>query len=261
MKITRSINETLKRVVRNYNAKIKRLEGTDSSLLLPEKAKIKIIKSRISNKWDLNREIEKLERFSERGMEKTVTTKGGVQISKYELTNLKREQNRLVAKLDRQIKRLGSIIPTTFGIREDVTIAQMGTEQLSNLKARRENIRKRKLSILTKEGISELKNLIQKTINKDKYLISEFKENYIEKMLLNLGYYVGYDSKKLDEMKKKLLKLSDKKFLKLFDTEEGIRAIRDFYPETKKTQSENEEDIRSLYDELYKNLDKILEEY
>lgn len=259
MKLTRSINETLRRAVRNFNSKIKRLEGRD--LLLPEKANMKIIKSRITNKWDLNREIDRLQRFSERGMEKTVTTKSGVQISKYELTNLKKEQNRLVAKLDRQIKRLGSIIPTTFGIKEDVTIAQMGTEQLSNLKARRENLRKRKLSTLTKEGFSELKSLIQKTINKDKYLISEFKENYIEKMLLNLGYYVGYDSEKLETMKEKLLKLPDKKFLELFNTEEGIRAIRDFYPETYKTESENENTINTLYDELYKNLDKILSEY
>ena len=99
MKLTRSINETLRRAVRNFNSKIKRLEGKD--LLLPEKANMKIIKSRITNKWDLNREIDRLQRFSERGMEKTVTTKSGVQISKYELTNLKKEQNRLVAKLDR----------------------------------------------------------------------------------------------------------------------------------------------------------------
>lgn len=259
MKFTKSINDTLKRAIRNYNSKIKRLEGKD--LLLPEKTNLKIIKNRITNKWDLNREIDKLLRFSERGIEKTVITKSGLEISKYELTNLKREQNRLVAKLDRQIKRLGNIIPTTFGIREDVTIAQMGTEQLSNLKARRENLRKRKISSLTKEGLSELKNLIQKTVNKDKYLVSEFKESYIEKMLLNLGYYVGYDSQKLDTMKEKLLKLSDKKFLELFNTEEGIRAIRDFYPETHKTQSENESSIISLYDELYKNLDKILSEY
>ena len=259
MKITRSINETLRKAVRNFNSKLSRLQN--KGLILPEKASMKIIKSRISNKWDLNREIDRLQRFSERGIEKTVTTKGGLEISKYELNNLKREQNRLVAKLDRKIKRLGNIVPTTFGIREDVTVSQMGTEQLSNLKARRENIRKRKLSLLTKEGLGELKNLIQKTINREKYLISEFKESYTEKILLQLGYYVGYDSEKLNILKEKISKLPDRKFLELFNTEEGIRAIREYYPETKRTQSENEEDIRELYDNLFKNIDKILSEY
>ena len=259
MKITRSINETLRKAVRNFNSKLSRLQN--KGLILPEKASMKIIKSRISNKWDLNREIDRLQRFSERGIEKTVTTKGGLEISKYELNNLKREQNRLGAKLDRKIKRLGNIVPTTFGIREDVTVSQMGTEQLSNLKARRENIRKRKLSLLTKEGLGELKNLIQKTINREKYLISEFKESYTEKILLQLGYYVGYDSEKLNILKEKISKLPDRKFLELFNTEEGIRAIREYYPETKRTQSENEEDIRELYDNLFKNIDKILSEY
>lgn len=259
MKITRSINETLRKAVRNFNSKLSRLQN--KGLILPEKASMKIIKSRISNKWDLNREIDRLQRFSERGIEKTVTTKGGLEISKYELNNLKREQNRLVAKLDRKIKRLGNIVPTTFGIREDVTVSQMGTEQLSNLKARRENIRKRKISLLTKEGLGELKNLIQKTINREKYLISEFKESYTEKILLQLGYYVGYDSEKLNILKEKISKLPDRKFLELFNTEEGIRAIREYYPETKRTQSENEEDIRELYDNLFKNIDKILSEY
>ena len=261
MKYSKSMNEELKRVIRNYNSKISRLEKSDRDLLLPEKVNLKIIKSRVVDKWDLNREIDKLMRFSERGIENTVTTKGGLKISKYELNNLKREQNRLVAKLDRQIKRLGNIVPTTFGVREDATIAQMGTEQLSNLKARRENIRKRSVKSINSEGLKELQNLMNKTIQKDRYLVSKFKENYIEKMLLNLGYYVGYDSSKLNEMKNKLMKLSDKKFLQLFNTEEGIRAIRDFYPETYKSESENETSIKGLYDELYKNLDKIISEY
>lgn len=259
MKITRSINETLRKAVRNFNSKLSRLQN--KGLILPEKANMKIIKSRIYNKWDLNREIDRLQRFSERGIEKTITTKGGVQMSKYELINLKREQKRVVAKLGRKIKRLGSIIPTTFGVREDVTIAQMGTEQLSNLKARRQKISEKRINLISEDDIKELKSKIQKTINKDRYLISEFKESYTEKILLQLGYYIGYDSEKLNTIKEKIAKLPDRKFLELFNTEEGIRAIRDYYPETKKTQSENEDDIRELYNNLYKNIDKILSEY
>lgn len=261
MKYSKSMNEELKRVIRNYNSKISRLEKSDRELLLPEKVNLKIIKSRVVNKWDLNREIDKLTKFSERGIEDTITTKGGLEISKYQYEILKKEQNRLVSRLDRQIKRLGSIVPTTFGVKEDVSIAQMGTERLSNLKARRENIRKRKISSLNKEGLKELQSLIDKTIQKDRYLISEFKENYIDQMLSNLGYYIGYDSKKLEEMKDKLIKLPDKKFLELFNTEEAIRAIRDYYPESKKSSSQNEKAIRNLYDELYNNLDNILKEY
>lgn len=261
MKYSKSMNEELKRVIRNYNSKISRLEKSDRELLLPEKVNLKIIKSRVVNKWDLNREIDELTKFSERGIEDTITTKGGLEISKYQYEILKKEQKRIVSKLDRKITRLGKIIPTSFGVKEDVSIAQMGTERLSNLKARRDNIKSKKISSLDENGIKELKSLINKTIKKDRYLISEFKENYVNQMLLNLGYFIGYDSKKLEEMKNKLIKLPDKKFLDLFDTEEGIRAIRDYYPESKKTSSQNEKAIKNLYDELYNNLDDILKEY
>lgn len=261
MKYTKSINEELKRTIRNYNAKISRLQKSDRDLMLPEKVNLKIIKSRVSNKWQLNRELDKLQRFSERGIENTIITKGGVAISKYELDNLKREQNRLVAKLDRKIKTLGSIIPTTYGIREDVSISQMGTEELSNLKARRENLRRRKISTLSPEEFKELKTIINKTVQKENYLTSVFKENYVEAMLNNLGYFVGFDSNKLKEIKDKLSSLPDRKFLKLFETEEAIRAIRDFYGEIHKGSSQNEKQITEIFDNLYKNLDTILKDY
>ena len=68
---------------------------------------IKAIKDRINSKWDLNREIDKLQRFTKRNAEEYKTNKSGVVLSRWEYENLQREQKRLNARLLREIERYG----------------------------------------------------------------------------------------------------------------------------------------------------------
>ena len=94
-RISKDSDAELRRAVSNFNSKVKRLESVDREIDIPEKASITAIKERVTNKWELNREIDKLERFTQRNAEELVKNKAGVVLSRWEYENLQREQRRL----------------------------------------------------------------------------------------------------------------------------------------------------------------------
>lgn len=267
----KKLNTEITRVVNNFNSKVKRLEREKNNLLIPEKVSIKELKKSVTSRPELKRELAKLQRYSQRGIEKTIKTEGGLELSRYELEETIRESRRIKASLTRRINRVSNITPTVFGVKQSATYSQMGLEQLSNLKARRKTLQK-DVRKLNKEQFKDLQKQLEINRQKEKYLTEVFKENYIDKMLFNLGYFIGYDEEKIKYIKDKLMQLDEKQFLKLFETEEGIRAIRDYYPEIHRVVGSGragnvkqmqliKDDITSLYDELYKSIESITEDY
>jgi hypothetical protein len=101
---TKSDNQELARVVRNYNAKVKRLAQNPSRLrnetidelnitnetiknALPELTSVKQLKSLINTRQDLKRELNTLKRFSEKGAEELTLvpdTKYNVIVTKWQ---------------------------------------------------------------------------------------------------------------------------------------------------------------------------------
>lgn len=258
---SRNLKE-LRRVVNNFNAKIKRLEKSERELMLPDKVSMKDIKSMIKTKWDLNRRIKELELFSTRGIEKTVKTKGGVVTSKYNLELTKRNQKRLYQTLTRKIKSYGAITPNIFGIKQDATYRQMGDMKIQNLKARRKSIGKRNIEKLSKESFSNLEKMIQKVEYTTTYKDEVFKSNYMNSMLFILGYTVGYDRKKIEYIRKELLKLETKQFIKLFETDLGIQAITDYYSALGTVLNKDvKNDVVRMFDTLYNSIEEITSNY
>lgn len=112
----------LKRVVRNFNAKVSRLNKRDHNLaagielLIPEKvsaaAMLQEMKDRIQNDPDFNRnefnrELNKLKRFSDRGAEKAVIPESGAfAITKWEKAEAKRDLNRINRKREQHREEL-----------------------------------------------------------------------------------------------------------------------------------------------------------
>lgn len=253
-------NSELQRVVRNYNAKIKRLEKSGKDLKLPESESIKAIKSRVTNKWELNRELATMMRFTERNAEEYMTTKAGVKIPRYEYQNLLSEQKRLSSKLYRQIKATEALSPTEFGIPEPITLKQLPSSTLSNLRARREAIQKPKITNLQNEELKMFNKLITMTRQHERYLASVYMDNMINDMIVKLGYFVGYNMNKIEEIKEKLLTLNERQFLKLMKTEGIMQKIKDYYPDIHKSVSYNQAEITELFDKLYENVDTIVEQ-
>ena len=260
----KGLQKELRSAVSNFNQKIARLEKLDNNLYLPERASVKRIKSEASSRAELKRMIASLRRFSKRGAEATITTSGGVSTSRYELEETTRSLRRVKSYLTRQINKMANIKPTVFGVPQSATYAQMGNESLANLRARRYALEVPDIKKLTKEGLTELQKRIDFNIQKMKYQKEIFMNNYTDKMLLDLGYYVGYDKEKMEIIREKLTKLDEKQFMELFNTDLTIQAIRDYYPESSRAYGNPnyiKDEVSALYDQLYNNIDSMILDY
>lgn len=264
----KKLNQEINRTIKNFNQKIARLEKQERELL-PSKITKKDLKSSVYTRTELRRKLKELQRFSTRGAEDVITTSGGVKLTKYELNEIKRENARVKRNITREINRLKVEKPKIFGKEQSSTFSQMGDTEFLNLVARRKALEK-DISKLSKEEYERFKKLVDKTGKSQQYMNSVFKENYFE-MLTDLAYYYGYDNKKLDEMKKKIMKLKPNDFLRLFKEDKSIRAILDYYPIVTSNfdftsgmyvnRMDYQEDVLNLYDALYDNLDDILKDY
>jgi cell division protein ZapA (FtsZ GTPase activity inhibitor) len=264
-KISKDSEAELRRAVNNFNSKVKRLESVDREIDIPEKASITAIKDRVTNKWELNREIDKLERFTQRNAEELVKNKSGVVLSRWEFENLQKEQRRLSARLTREIERYGNITPKAFGEKQSATYAQMGDEKLSNLKARQRAISNKSLSKVNREQLKSLQTLINKTnANYRSTKKQTYYNNYLDGSLLNLGYFIDYDEEKLQYIREKLGELTPDQFIKAFNEEGALRDMQDRYAimhEEGVSPDKLSEEVTPLLDEVYNNIDKIVETY
>ncbi len=103
---TEADDAELKRVVKNFNAKLTRLAKKDpkNANALPERVSAANLKNMIQTRQDLTRELNALRRFSERGAEELVEIPGNYyneKITKWQRT----EMNRRAAIINRNRKR------------------------------------------------------------------------------------------------------------------------------------------------------------
>lgn len=259
-----SLNTKLTKAVRNYNAKISRLQKINPSLALPDKVSVKGVKAS-GNKKEILRTLESLKRFSKRGAEETIILPSGELISKYELGELKRESARLKRNLTKRINELASIKPKVKGVEGDYTYAEMGDMRLNNMIAKRNALKMYDKNVGKTYSIKEYTKFLEKTKNKQNYQIDIFRNNYMDKMLLAQAYAIGYDQERITKIKEEMNKLSDKDFLKFFDREKIVQAIRDKYPDFSKLTGQRyfdyEREMTEIFDELYENIGSFLTDY
>ena len=259
----KKLNQEINRTIKNFNQKIARLEKQERELL-PSKITKKDLKNSVYTRSELQRKLKELQRFSKRGAEDIITTRGGVRLTQYELQNIKRENARVKRNITREINRLKVNKPKIFGKSQTATFSQMGDTDFLNLVARRRALEK-DVNRLSREEFERFTKLVEKTGRNQQYMNSIFKENYFD-MLTDLAYYFDYDNDKLNMLKQKLMSLKPNDFLKLFIEDKSIRAILDYYPVV--TNSFNainpddiKEDVINLYDNLIDNIDEIIQDY
>ena len=259
----KKLNQEINRTIKNFNQKIARLEKQERELL-PSKITKKDLKESVYTRSELQRKLRELQRFSKRGAEDIITTKGGVKLTQYELQNIKRENARVKRNITREIYRLKVNKPKIFGKTQTSTFSEMGDTDYLNLVARRKALEKN-INVLSREEFERFTKLIEKTGKNQQYMNNIFKDNYFD-MLTDLAYYYDYDNDKLNMLKQKLMNLKPNDFMKLFKEDKSIRAILDYYPIV--TNSFNainpddiKEDVINLYDNLIDNIDEIIQDY
>ena len=264
----KKLNTEINKIIRNFNSKIKRLEKSDKQVLIPQKITKKEITKDVTNRKELKRKLNELKLFSKRGIE---NIQRGTNISNYELKLIKLQKQRVTRRLNKEIDNLSIQFVEISGKRQGITLAQMGDEHLSNLKARRQAILNKSTANLDNDSFKALKNLLDKTEKNFDYKDEVFKENYLN-MLLNEGYFYGFDQKKLDEIHDKIKGLSTKEFLDLFYKDKAIQKVLDFsltdIAKNEKRANYNPnyfyeamDEIDNLYENLYENIDTIVSKY
>lgn len=260
----KKLNQEINKVINNYNAKIRRIEKYADSYnyQLPEKMTKKILKQNAYTRTELRRKLNELKRYSQRGVERSMQTSGGYVLSIYEYQNLKREKARVQRNISREITRLEKEKARVYGKEQVYTFAQMGDSRYLSFLGRKKRIQE-EINKLNKEDFERYRQFVYSVGRNIEYENSLFRENY-EKMLFDLAYYTKYPDEKINELKKKLDKLPNKKFYKLFHTEQGIKeVIYQYMAITGKKMARIDpsiikENVWQNYDNLINNIDDIL---
>ena len=113
----KKLNQEIRKVINNYNAKIRRIEKYDDSFnyQLPEKITKKDLQQNVYTRNELRRKLNELKRYSQRDIEKSMQLAGGYVLSRYEYENLKREKARVKRNISRELTRIETEKPRVFG--------------------------------------------------------------------------------------------------------------------------------------------------
>ena len=121
----------LKRVVKNFNAKLTRLEKKDPSIAgaLPERISAAQLRDMIETRQDLNRELNALRRFSQRGAEELITAPENdynLKITKWQKEEINRRVGVINRKRSDRLKKMQDIQATSRGEKLGYTKGQIG---------------------------------------------------------------------------------------------------------------------------------------
>ncbi len=258
----KKLRTEIKKLVKNYNAKIKRLEGKEG-ITLPSRISFKSIRSRSKNRADLRRLIKNLAEFTKRGGEKNITVKGRV-IPRYQFNQAKRFRSLIKRRLKAREEFAKTTYPTYEGVKERFTIAEQFDEEIRNIEAQKERLLD--VDFLDFSTSEMSKYLVDLEANARTVNLTQWQQNYAD-MLLDVGYVHGINHQRLHDLREKLLSLSPAQFDKLFKTESTIKQIIYYYNQVNElgvdipyTDKEHE-DVMSVYDSLVNNIDTILKDY
>ena len=223
----------LNRVVRNFNAKVKRLakQNPRQKSLLPDTVSAKDLKELINTRQDLNRELKALQRFSKRGSEEIVTidnTDYNIRLTKWQRT----EMNRRVGVINRRRRERLELINNldaksggkSLGYKvSDIGMGKQSEVALSPMRAFTPGMRQ--------SWIKDKWNAIMKESQLDYFRNADetLRQNIIKSIQ---DHFNAYD---IDDLIKSIQGMSSEKLLKIYEEEGGNFEF--FYPDKEKEKA------------------------
>lgn len=238
------LNERMKRIVKAFNRKASSLQSQGRKA--PSKVSVVGIKGSFkdSSRNDLESYLTDLERFTKRGSEKTQTIRNKV-YTNYDIElfklNLKRERMAIHKEIE-SATTYDPVMP-----KENDAYSQ----QLLN-----------KVKLLDKNWQELIRN--ERSYNMimgKKSSIRQTKSNYLDTLFYD-AETLGYDADKIDEMKRKLSKLSNRGIQYLLENEPLAKAVFDYYHTlTRGEDFDYDMTPYDIFDSFYENLDYIISRY
>lgn len=212
----RSLQTEIRRVVKNFNAKRRRLEkqGVKS---LPSKISVKDLKG-FTRRRELYTALSDYRKFSQKGAEKLIKVQAG-NITKWELETLKSRSRRAKISLSRRLK----------GVEEREKTAHykgMVRDYIKNLQYQRQYLN-RDITKISPSRLRTYRKLLSR--NEERKIKNEiFYENFFD-MLFKDAYVSGIDQNRLDELEKKLRKLTPEQLALAYNEEPVLHNILEKY--------------------------------
>lgn len=253
----KNFNKEIKRVINNYNAKIRRLEkkGIDTPDKIYKKD-IDRIKENANSRKELREVLKGLQLFNKRGAE---LKKEGTNFTNYEYDYIKKLQREATRNINRQLSFFEKNKPTIIGEEQTLTFAEMKDERYMNLLAKKSLVNKN-INLLKKE---EVKDYIRK-LERNKHMLDfeKWQDRYIEIFSKTLETF-EIDKRSHDLIIERLSQIDAKKFDKLIRKEQMFRGILDYYAMIKDLDNfmQISNDVETTVNSIVSNLDEILEDY
>lgn len=135
---TENDSKELSRAVRNFNAKVKRLEQKHSgtNIIIPEKLSVKEMKGLINTRRDLQRELKSLQRFSQRGAEEIVTipnTDNNITLTQWQKKEMSIRAGIVNRKRNQRLKEIEESNVTSRGVDLGYTRGDIGMGRADKL--------------------------------------------------------------------------------------------------------------------------------
>lgn len=233
-------NQEINRVVSNFNRKVRRLEKEERALI-PSPVRVRDIKTKFTNRTDLNRYLRDLKRFSIRGAENLVQV-NGEEYSRYQIDIFKRNLRRERDQLRRDIKEAESITHR-YPMQHDV--------YTQNLRARKLKLSRPWGELIGEELERQFESYWRKVDTFDNYFEIMFQDAYL----------VGFEDEKINYIKERLLKLNPRQFDKLLRDSPEIKSIFDYYHSLVRQRGELGASGYDKYQALYENIDNLVEKF
>ena len=212
----KSLLREMRRVVKNFNAKRRRLEKQGRANL-PEKVGIKDLQG-FTRRRELYTALSDLKRFSQKGAENLVNIQAG-KITKWELETLQNRSRRAKISLSRRLKGVETREKTS-------EYKGMVRDYITNLRYQREYLNRD----ITKINSARLKTY-RKIVNQseERKIKNEiFYENFFD-MLFKEAYVAGIDQERLDALEKKLRQLTPDQLASAYNEEPVLHNILERY--------------------------------
>lgn len=213
IRYTPDFNAEIRRVVKNYNAKIRRLnqKGVADT---PERAYVSELKEEFSSRAELLRRLRDLQAFSQRGSEEIVQI-GDYRTTRYQYEREKASLAAAKRNITREIKEA----------RKDLR-SNLSTVYLDNLVARREYLN-RPIKSLSVPQIRRWRKIIERESSKTEKEKAFF--DNMTRMLFRTAYQSGIDPDKILPVINQLRELTPHQFFIAVQENAEFRDFLDKY--------------------------------
>ena len=258
------LNKQLLKTVRNFNAKVARLERQGVEVPV-EKVSVKGLKQQFSDRRELMSYMRELRKFSQRGVERIAyVDRWGKEYSLYEFKVGGIRQRRAIREAERLLAAARGQRRTEGGIPGPETL--MGTDYERQLEANLQKLKETRYSQkkLSSEKKAQLLRASKGVLGSGKYQRA-IKENFFQHLRI-LGQAAGLGDGYVDEIIEVLRHVSPRDFEIMRTGEELINTIETYYPQWKDAKTPTEKAaignaVRPYIEALHDNVLTIAETY